>query len=156
MAGFLMANPKSLNVYEEVSMDRQGDSALVTMPYSKRAVDHERYISQLKKIEKQSGVKDVFFIYHENRLPGLVGLPHYPVAMACLHEAVDIVKNKFPGSTVYEVVGHTHSIPEGDFRIETPDRTILVPVGPDIETMTARILIIKPQREVKSIKYDLV
>jgi len=147
--------PRAIKVIKKVRVDRYGDALLITIPYTENKKVQKSYTNQLKRMLKRSGVKDVFAVYHENRFPEMVGMEGKPVVMNCLHEMMDIVKSKYPGAKVHEVVGHNHVIRKEDYMVETPDKTLLIPVGIDFKTLNCRTLLIKPGEEPKPLYYQM-
>jgi hypothetical protein len=152
----MLKDSPHIRLYDDVSEKRYNSALLVSIPYSECSQEQEDYLAILKKIPTQSGITDVFLIYHENRFPELVGMEGKPVMMKdCLGQAVDILKTKYSQATVYEVVGHNHVIPEDDFRISTEDKTLLVPVGVDSSKLIAATLVIVPGNEIQRVDYDV-
>ena len=74
--------------------------------------------------------------------------------MQCLHEMVDVVKDKYPNATVYEVCGHIHAIPEKETMVETPEKTFIVPVGIDKKTLLGRTVVIT-QDKIEKVDYQV-
>jgi hypothetical protein len=101
----------------------------------------------------RGAINNVYVVYHENRHPELLDVKR-PAEMQCLHEMIDVVMYKYPHAEIYEVCGHTHKIPK-ERQIRTPERTFLVPVGVDKETLMARTILLFPSEGFTEMDYHL-
>ncbi len=151
----MLAERRHIWPANSLTCEQYGERMVVTIPYTEDRTAQAYAIAGAKTLPTDGDIKEVLFVYHENRFPGLLDVKAPVVTQATTDAVFDILRHKFPKAQIYEVAGHNHVIPDEPM-IRTEAGSLLVPVGIDKETLVGATLIAEPNRPLERISYEVV